>query len=288
MRRLGSNITKLFSMEIGLTMKLAWLTDIHLNFLEIDGRIQFYQKILQTNSDAILISGDIAEATSVAEILKEMAHHVKKPIYFILGNHDYYKGQIEQVRNEMTSLTQQDNLLYWLPASGPQILEEGIILLGQDGWADGRFGDYQNSRVVMNDSRMIVDLFQQQILGKYQLLEKMQQLADADAKQLKVNLQQAIGQHPKKIIVLTHVPPFKEASLHEGKISDDDWLPFFSSKATGDVLIKSAKENPNIEFLILCGHTHHEAHYQPMKNITVDVGKVEYFQPVIRDIINVF
>ena len=64
----------------------------------------------------------------------------------------------------------------------------------------------------------------------------MQQLADADAMKLQNDLEQAISQNPKKIIVLTHVPPFKEACLHEGKMSDDDWLPYFSSKVMGDVL----------------------------------------------------
>lgn len=33
-----------------------------------------------------------------------------------------------------------------------------------------------------------------------------------------------------------HVPPFREASWHQGRISDDDWLPHFTCKAVGDVL----------------------------------------------------
>lgn len=55
--------------------------------------------------------------------------------------------------------------MFWLPASGPQLLANNTILLGQDGWADGRLGDYQNSRVILNDSRMIADLFQESLLG---------------------------------------------------------------------------------------------------------------------------
>src|ERR1700730_5239121 len=114
----------------------------------------------------------------------------------------------------MSALTKSEKLLYWLPASGMQTLDENIILSGQDGWADGRLGDYQNSRVALNDSRLIADLFQEKILGKYQLLEKMQQLADEDAMKLEKDLEQVVSQNPKKIIVLTHVPPFKEACLH--------------------------------------------------------------------------
>lgn len=128
-----------------------------------------------------------------------------------------------------------------------------------------------------------MDLFQAKMLGKFKLLEKMQELADIDAKNLQQDLLLAIKQNPKKIIVLTHVPPFKEACMHEGKISDDEWMPYFTSKATGDVLIQIAKENASIEFLVLCGHTHSEANFQALNNLTVRAGSAEYGYPKIQE-----
>lgn len=211
-----------------------------------------------------------------------MVNHIKKPIYFVLGNHDYYRGEINKVQEEITTLTQIYPQLFWLPASGIQILNNSIILLGQDGWADGRFGDYQNSWVVLNDSRMIVDLYQAKMLGKSKLLEKMQQLADKDAVQLQNVLAQAVVKSPKRIIVLTHVPPFKEACMHMGKMSDENWLPYFSSKVTGDVLKEAAEKNPSIQFLVLCGHTHSFAEFKPLINLTVLAGKAEYYKPEIQ------
>lgn len=266
-------------------MKLAWLTDIHLNFLHITERELFYKAIMATQCDAVLISGDIVEAPLITRTLQEMAAHIPKPIYFVLGNHDYYRGNIADVRNEMELLTKSEKLLQWLPAAGPQILTNDTVLLGEDGWADGRYGDYANSQVELNDSRIIVDLFQNKIYGKFKLLEKMQQLADADAAHLKTNLEEVIKQrHPKKIIILTHVPPFKDVCMYRGKISNDDFLPFYSSKATGDILMQFAEKNPVIEFLVLCGHTHGEAKYQPLENLTVKVGKAEYYQPEIQEV----
>lgn len=53
-------------------MKLAWLTDIHLNFLDNDARRKFYDEILITPFDALLISGDIAEAHCLIDLLCEM------------------------------------------------------------------------------------------------------------------------------------------------------------------------------------------------------------------------
>jgi len=263
-------------------MKLAWLTDIHLNFIDADARKEFYQEIVNTHCDAVLISGDIAEAPNVVSLLSEMTDYVKRPVYFILGNHDYYRGQVNKVREEMIDLTNSHDKLFWLPVSGIQVLVDKVILLGQDGWADGRIGDYQNSRVAINDSWMIADLFQAKIIGKFSLLEKMQEFADADAMQLKKNLQQAVSKAPKKIIVLTHVPPFKESCMHMGKISDDGWLPYFSSKVMGDVLTEFSQSYPKINFLILCGHTHSQAEYQPFNNMIVKVGAAEYGHPEVQ------
>lgn len=268
-------------------MKLAWLTDIHLNFLDDNERKSFYQHILKTNSDAIVLTGDIAEAPSLVELLAEIAENIGKPIYFILGNHDYYRGQINEVREALKKFCNTNNNLFFLSTAGLQKLDGQTILVGQDGWADGRLGDYANSRVSLNDSRMIADLFQANMVGKFKLLEKMQELADIDAKNLQNDLLKAITLQPKKIIALTHVPPFKEACMHEGKISDDNWLPYFSSKIMGDILLQTAQENPTVEYLVLCGHTHSKAYYQPLPNLIIKAGEAKYYQPQVQEIINV-
>lgn len=269
-------------------MKLIWLTDIHLNFLEKNKRMDFYRELIAPDSDGIVVSGDIAEAPSIESILTEMASTTQKPIYFVLGNHDYYRGSINDLRNKMTSMTKDEPFLFWLPASGPQKLNNDVALLGYDCFADGRYGDYTNSRVVLNDSKMIVELFQCSALGKYQLLEKMQQLADQDAKELESSIEQALRSYnPKKIVILIHVPPFREVCMHEGKISSDDYLPFFSSKITGEILMHAAENYPEIEFLALCGHTHSKGFFQPYPNLIVKAGASEYGKPSIQEVIEI-
>ncbi len=178
-------------------MKLAWLTDIHLNFINLAARQKFYQEIIDTECDGVLLSGDIAEAPSIKDILQELSEFIEKPVYFVLGNHDYYRGQVNEVRSQMTELTQSNQYLFWLPASSSQRLDADTILVGHDGWADGRLGNYYDSKVVLNDSRMITDLFQEKILGRSQLLAKMQQLADLDASQLQMQLLKAVKEHPR-------------------------------------------------------------------------------------------
>jgi len=86
--------------------KIAWLTDIHLNFLKPAARMQFYNRVAEADVDKILITGDIAEAKDVCEILDEFSQHVENSIYFVLGNHDYYFGSFANVR--------ENSKLIWL------------------------------------------------------------------------------------------------------------------------------------------------------------------------------
>jgi hypothetical protein len=49
-------------------MKLTWVTDIHLNFIDENEREKFYQEIVNSACDGVLISGDIAEAPCLVDI----------------------------------------------------------------------------------------------------------------------------------------------------------------------------------------------------------------------------
>src|SRR5262249_47567983 len=100
-------------------MKIAWLTDIHLNFLDRNSRKRFYEFLVISKADLVMISGDIAEAPSVKDILTEMGKEINRPIYFVLGNHDYYFGYVQEVRDEMTQLSSSNPLLHWLPVIKP-------------------------------------------------------------------------------------------------------------------------------------------------------------------------
>lgn len=95
-------------------MKIAWLTDIHLNFLKVEARKKFYRQIVETSADRILINVDIAEAKDVCEILHEFSTYTNKPIYFVLGNHDYYFGSVNSVREKVRALCAQNKNLIWL------------------------------------------------------------------------------------------------------------------------------------------------------------------------------
>ncbi|MDF1796475.1 MAG: metallophosphoesterase [Coxiellaceae bacterium] len=268
-------------------MNLAWMTDIHLNFVEPDQRQVFYDSILKTDCDGLLITGDIVDANNFASVIKEMTDHINKPMYFVLGNHDYYGGNVTDVRNTVSELTQSEKHLHWLPFASHQ-LNDHTALVGQDGWADGRYGDFENSRLSKKVNCLITDLSDSIKLGDHKLLSKMQQLADHDADMLAQQVHQVIeSQQPKRILVLTHVPPFKESSVYRDKMSSIYHLPFYASKATGDILLALAKQYPSVKFDVLCGHTHGNAFYQPVSNLSVNTGHADFYRPTVQRIITV-
>ena len=53
--------------------KIAWLTDIHLNFLPEGAVNEFLTRVLDDDPDMVLITGDIAEADCLPLYLRALA-----------------------------------------------------------------------------------------------------------------------------------------------------------------------------------------------------------------------
>jgi predicted phosphohydrolase len=264
-------------------MKLIWTSDVHLNFLgkQPDMRNDFYQQLKEADGEVILITGDIAESECVVRYITEIMDYTQKPIYFVLGNHDFYGSNIAQVKRSVKSLG-------WL--GGKQFIELSATtaLIGVDGWGDCRNGDYENSRLTMSDWIYIDDLRKEYGKGMAPLKKQLMRLADLDANKLKRRVQKVLKNSSiTRIIIASHVPPFEEVCLNAGKKSTPSGLPFFSSKCLGDAILPIAKKNPQVDFLWLSGHTHSRAKHKPCNNLQSKVARAEYYLPRIEEIINV-
>ncbi len=263
-------------------MKAAWLTDIHLNFLKSKPLDAFLQGLYREEADCFFISEDIGEADSVVGYLAQMAAVLKRPVYFVLGNHDYYGGSIEEVRGRVADLKKTEHLI-WLNKVDFISLTKETALVGHDSWADGRLGDFERSSVELNDFRFIDEL---KTWDHADRLKVMQKLSDEAAEHLKRVLPMALKEH-RRIIVMNHVPPFKEACWHEGQLSGDDWLPFFSCKAVGDVLKDVMERHTDAEMTVLCGHTHGAGECQVLPNLRAVTGGAEYGFPQIQQVLEI-
>ncbi len=261
-------------------MRTIWLTDIHLEFLENLAFSGFLRELVEKNGDAVLISGDIAQAPTVTEYLAKMAQSLAIPIYFVLGNHDYYHGSISTVRDDVTRLSKGSPLLHWLNVCVLVYLNSTMCLVGHDGWGDARLGDYYNSPVRLNDFLLIHELTS---LSQRDLLHKLNELGDEAADHFRRVLPEAL-KSADHVVVLTHVPPFRAAAWYDGRPSDSDYLPFFSCKAVGDVLYEAMQRHPHKRMTVLCGHTHGGGRSHIMPNLVTLTGPACYGHPVIQEI----
>ena len=209
--------------------RITWLTDIHLNFLSPQRVNAFCRVVVEHNPEAVLIGGDIADARNIKVYLRILEDKLYRPIYFVLGNHDYYHGSIAGMRTEIKKLCDRSDWLHWLPAAEVVKLTEETRLIGIDSWADGRLGNYQNSMVLLNDYSLIKEPTG---LDQKVRLIKLNELGGIAAADLRDVLPRALVRFPH-VLLLTHVPPLKEACWHDGSISSDHWLPHFSCQAFG-------------------------------------------------------
>jgi hypothetical protein len=273
-------------------VRATWLTDIHLNFLRPLALRAFYERVREQQPQVLLVTGDIGEADSVARFVGELGEIA--PIYFVLGNHDYYRSSIAAVRGQMERFAGSgaagsvaSATATWLPAHAPMRLTPKTVMLGIDGWGDARCGDLA-STVQLSDWHRIDEL------RKCKTIEErcgvLQRLGSNEARALRDRLADVPA--TAQLLVLTHVPPFPEACVYAGEQSSPAWLPWFTCIATGEVLREYAAAHPDTHVLVLCGHSHGAGVFAPLPNLEVrtggwPAGAEEYGNPLVQATIEV-
>jgi predicted MPP superfamily phosphohydrolase len=261
-------------------MRALWTNDIHLEFLDEGQLGRFLNDLKKHRFDCMLAGGDIAQAPSLTHYLSRLEAELQRPIYFVLGNHDYYYGSITAVRSSVSELVKRSHNLCWLNEAGIVQLTETTALIGHDGWGDGRLGDFHNSDVQLNDFLLIEELVD---IPQEPLLRQLHALGDEAAEHFRTVLPEAL-RVSNHMVVLTHVPPFLEAAWYDGRYCDPDWLPFFSCKAVGEVLKQAMRTHPKKSMTVLCGHTHGGGVSQVLPNLVSYTGPATYGSPTIQRI----
>lgn len=256
-------------------LRLAWATDLHLDMVSADVVAEMCACVNSSGATALLLGGDTAQAADLERWLRFIADRVLMPVYFVLGNHDFYAGSIARVREAMGAL--EHPRLTWLPRAGVVRLGDGCALVGHGGWGDARYGDFLNTPVELNDYRLIEELLEA-YESRESLQVRLQELGDDAARTLRPALTEALD-GGGEVVVLTHVPPLLEACWYQGEISNDDWSPGFTCKAVGDLLLELCAAAPDTRVTVLCGHTHSAGVTQPLPNLTIHTGSADYGQP---------
>lgn len=261
-------------------MRLAWSSDIHLNHAPLRAWDAWMAKINQAAADALLITGDLSEADDVVFQLRRLAESLPMPIYFVLGNHDFYGSSIASTRRNIASLARDLRSLCYLTDSAAIELSPNHFLVGEDGWGDGTEGDYENSPVRLNDFVAIKD-FRRVEPVTWQRLMREQGGESASRLQRKL---EALPESAVEALVATHVPPFRESCWYEGQTTDDHWAPFFVCGQVGKVLRQFASARPETRVTVVCGHTHHAGTAEILPNLTVHTAAAEYAHPDVQQV----
>ncbi len=262
-------------------IRAAWLTDLHLDFAEPEEVRGMVDRLERLQVDRVLISGDIGEAPNIELYLESLVAELRRPIAFVLGNHDFYRSSIRQVRERIAQLCRRTVGLDYLTQCEPLELTPDTALVGHDGWADARAGDYERSQVMLSDYRLIAELAG---LTKPARRLMLQALGDEAARHIRRVLPAAAARYPH-VVLLTHVPPLREACWHDGRISDDDWAPHFTCRAMGEAILEVMRDHPGTRLTVLCGHTHGAGETQPLDNVRILTGGAEYGRPRVTDVL---
>ena len=274
----------------GMTMKLAWCADLHLDHAGDEGFRRFAEEVNNSGADMLVVCGDICGGTALASWLRRLGSEIQCPTKFVLGNHDAYGQSLVAARQTARDLSGRGLLLFdrtpnvsWLSDGTMETLSDDTVLIGNDGWYDARAGT--RGRIIMNDFRYIYELRTPFFIA-VGLHEEIQRIADEAAKQLDEDLSKALT-HRRKVILATHVPPFPQAAWYQGRQSEPEYLPYFCSVCAGNVLVKHMGANSDKELLVLCGHTHGKGEAQILPNLKVLTAGAQYGKPRLQRVIEI-
>jgi Icc protein len=266
-------------------MRVAWLTDLHLNMAEEHEVNMLVAEIKKLHPEALFITGDIASGRDVGARLNKLYESTGCNIYFVLGNHDFYHSSIDIVRKEISALSNNQTGLVYLTQRDAVMLTRDTAIIGHDGLADGRAGSFFTSDVsdMINDYHYIRELSNMTQSKRY---EVMNALGNQTENKIRSSLRSALAGH-NRAVLLMHAPPFEEACMYDNKPGNPIWTCHFVCKAAGRAIIDVMKGLPDRELLVLCGNTHHKAEYSPLPNVRVLVGNAEYGKPSINMVLEI-
>jgi predicted phosphodiesterase len=254
--------------------RIVWYSDTHLNLAVLPFlKRRFINSLKGANADGIVISGDVSSGSWLESDLRYLATHFQNPIYFVLGNHDYHKRHIDSVHSDVRRLAKQFPNLYWLTDHDCLTLNNDVAIIGTEGWYDASLGDPQLLKYT-TDWWLTFDFFHLQ--SHNDRLEKWRQMAKHSAELLAHRLENALENY-KTVYVVTHFPPWKEATRAVGTLMQRFWLPYNTNVVLGEMIERVMRGKKKKRVIVLSGHTHTPCHIRVSNTIECMVARASYF-----------
>jgi len=264
--------------------ELALLSDLHLDRASDNAKNRLWDKLACIQYDAALVIGDI----SVAEQLQNHLELISKacwprPVYFLLGNHDYFDGSFAGVDRLVAETCK--HLRNLIPLGGGEIirLTPHTALVAHRGWYDGQAGSGAMTWVDTPDRHRINDL---KGLSRPELFTKLKDLGTESARYFRRVLPAALRQY-STVYIATHVPPFWQGIRHGDASCDWNRQPYFSNIAAGNVIASIARYFPNRRIVVYAGHTHCPVHVRLSANLEIHVAGSQPGFPALQGVVQI-
>lgn len=286
-------------------MKLGFVTDIHLDHVKDSKDQQKHYRVgrnlsQQWGFDALVVTGDISARGKLEQHFDPYVKGIDRPVYFVLGNHDFwytYEPSLWKNAREYDGFLDRGLIVE---------LTSETALVGLTGWYDMQAGDFLTSDVIMPEMQamprfqgtgpnieMERDSFSRRrrpvvkdwpYERRVELYRRCREFAADQARDFLPTLEKA-AQGYSRVVIGTHFPPFENACWGpKGTLSLDDpdnydWVPYSVNFTLGHKILALAEDHPQVEFLVLSGHTHYPGEAQVAPNVRAVSGQASYGQP---------
>lgn len=260
--------------------KYLWFTDTHLDKVSPWNLVKFLLHVLKENPKGIFLTGDISNGILTPWHLKMIGTFVKCPVYFVLGNHDYHFSSLNKTHEKIREVCKRYPNLIWMTEAGVVHLNDEVALIGTEGWYDACNGkpeylQFTIDWILTEDFRKLPDMASR--------IKAWRTLADKSAHDLVDKLEKAIEQGYKNIYVLTHFPPWKEATRDVGTVFEQFWMPYNVNVRLGAALEKAMLDHKKKHVTVLAGHTHTDCWIHVSRNMDCKVSKAKYYGEIRND-----
>lgn len=257
--------------------KYAWLSDTHMNLSALPFLKRLHLLGLRkAAADGIFITGDVSSGRWLESDLSFLARNFPGPIYFVLGNHDYHGRHIASVHSDVRRLCREHPNLVWMTDAGIVSLTEDVAVIGAEGWYDAALGDPELLKLTTDWFRTFDFLH---LETHAERLDMWRSMAHVSAHLIEERLEEALESH-KTVYILTHFPPWKEATRDVGTILEPFWLPYNTNTALGAAIERVAADRRKKRVVVLAGHTHTPCRIRVSNSIECAVARSTYWGSV--------
>lgn len=252
-------------------MRLGFATDIHIDHLVDDkgyARQRGCGRYIAEGLDALIIGGDISTGVHFKDHFTAFCKGAGIPVYFVLGNHDFWDAPDAVVRVTAASFPG------YLDQAGVVELAPAVGLVGRSGWYDTLTGNPFDSPIKVNDWHRVERLIPAWRIPQL-LQQECRQWASEEAEKARIDLEKAAAAYPR-VFFVTHFPCFTKACWDEhGRpdVEENGWWPWSIDTTLGHVLLEVTAKHPQVDFTLLTGHTHGGGRTQLTTNLTCISGK---------------